>query len=460
MPSNESESLLDNVKPVFYDGTSLPTDVSNNSNDGETNTSTKNGSRYLAVAVTGLVIAGVAIAKHLVFHSESVLGTKLRAKIHSVAEDLAETTQPFPKLNGSGNYSLVEAHKGESFFDYYTFFDGPDSLGSAGYNTYVSRDEAESLGIAKVVESDDGKDDYVELSSISGTTYDDWGNRLRDSVRLEGKLRFDDGLILFDVLEMPSGCGLWPAFWTTDGQNWPAHGEIDIVEPINTQTIAKTVLHTTEQCDMYAHAPRWMWTGHWDSSTGLPEFSTGIPDYETKLETDNCWIGAPHQWLNQGCAVVHPDDGTLGTPMNEKGGGIYAMEWDPAKGYIRTWIFPRAAGFPDNLRESLDDESGVRPDPASWPTPYAFFPIGPGTGCSRDHFQNHNVIINLAICGTVAGNRFAHDCPDLFAKYNVDNDSVRTCNAYVDSDEARTMLDETAKWKIKGVYVYQRDDDE
>mmetsp|Transcript_25772 Transcript_25772/g.60423 ORF Transcript_25772/g.60423 Transcript_25772/m.60423 type:complete len:449 (-) Transcript_25772:158-1504(-) len=448
MHPKESDSLLDE-KPVFYDGSSV-------SDDGSKTTVSKTGFRNLALVATGL-IGLFAIGRHLAFHSDSVLGTKLRATIHSMAEDVAERTDPIPpKLNGSGNYSLIEAHTGKSFFDYYTFFDGWDSLGSAGYNTYVVREKAESLGIAKVVTADDGTE-YVELSSKAGEAYDDLGNRPRDSVRLEGNLRFNDGLFILDVMEMPTGCGLWPAFWSTDGEVWPDHGEIDIVEPVNTQTIAKTVLHTTEKCDMYAHVPRWEWTGHWDVSTGVPEFSTGIPDYDTKLETDNCFIGSSHQWLNQGCAAVHPEDGTLGEPMNERGGGVYAMEWDPAAGFIRTWVFPRSDGFPDNLREALDE--GVRPDPAEWPKPYAFFPIGPGTGCSRDHFQNHNLVINLAICGTVGGNRFANDCPDLFEKYNVNNDSVATCNAYVDSDEARTMLDETAKWKIKGVYVYQRDEE-
>ena len=457
MPPKESDSLLDNGKPgVYYDGSAA---VPVESGDDKP----KTGFRNLVLAATAVFVAlvVVVVGKHLAFHSDSELGKKLRAKVHSMAEDVAAETEPIPpKLNGSGNYSLIEAHTGESFFDYYTFFDGPDSLGSAGYNTYVSREKAESLGIAKVVTADDGTD-YVELSSKAGAAYDDWGNRLRDSVRLEGKLRFNDGLFILDVLEMPSGCGLWPAFWSTDGEVWPDHGEIDIVEPVNTQTIAKTILHTREQCDMYAHVPRWMWTGHWDSSTGLPEFSTGIPDYDTKLETDNCYVASPHQWLNQGCAAVHPERIVLGAPMNARGGGVYAMEWDPAAGFIRTWVFPRSDGFPDNLREALDGggEGTIRPDPSEWPTPYAFFPIGPGTGCSRDHFQNHNLIINLAICGTVAGNRFANDCPDLFQKYNVNNDSVATCNAYVDSDEARSMLDETAKWKIKGVYVYQRDEE-
>eukprot|EP00957_Ditylum_brightwellii_P057737 4377618-Ditylum_brightwellii.AAC.1 len=52
----------------------------------------------------------------------------------------------------------------------------------------------------------------------------------RDSIRLEGKRRFDRGLFVIDLHHMPAGCGVWPAFWLTDETNWPNNGEIDIVE--------------------------------------------------------------------------------------------------------------------------------------------------------------------------------------------------------------------------------------
>ena len=41
-----------------------------------------------------------------------------------------------------------------------------------------------------------------------------------------------------------------PAFWLTDEPNWPVNGEIDILEGVNDQTLAKTALHSTMDCQM------------------------------------------------------------------------------------------------------------------------------------------------------------------------------------------------------------------
>jgi hypothetical protein len=381
--------------------------------------------------------------------------------------------------NMTGPYHLVESHWGQSFWDYYDFADGPDSLGSAGYNVYVGQIRAEQLGIVQTLtshEDDDDDDDDVTImmSSAPGTatattngpsdTKNDHtksNQSFRQSIRLEGKRRFDRGLIVFDVEHMPFGCGVWPAFWTTDEDHWPDHGEIDILEGINTQDVVKTALHTSEHCNMYAHVPRWSWSGQWDIATGLPDTFTGQPNENNRVEADDCFNLAPHQWANQGCVAVSSRNGTIGQAMNDIGGGVYVMEWDPAHGYIRSWVFSKDQ-IPTNLQQSMKraqknnnkDDNTVVPDPSTWGVlPYAYFAIGDGTGCSADHFVNHHIVINLAFCGTVAGNRFQHDCPALYQQYNVNNDSVLTCNAYIDSNPS--ALDE-AYWKIRGVYLYQR----
>ena len=128
----------------------------------------------------------------------------------------------------TGPYKLVQAQEGNNFFSFYDFYDGPDSLGSAGYNTYVSEQKAKEQDIATVTTETDprtGEDvDFVYMSSAPTK------EGPRDSVRLEGKKRFDRGLFILDVRHMPDGAGVWPAFWMTDEAVWPRNGEVDILE--------------------------------------------------------------------------------------------------------------------------------------------------------------------------------------------------------------------------------------
>ena len=355
----------------------------------------------------------------------------------------------------TGPYKLLQHQRGRNFFDYYDFYQGADSVGSAGYQTYVDSKRAKMLNLINVTTSNDNKEEFVFMQSAAGEN-----GTFRESVRLEGRTRFNRGLFILNVAHMPSGCGVWPAFWMTDEDHWPNHGEIDILEGINTQSVVKTALHTSESCSMFAHVPAWAKTGVWDTSTGLPDTFTGQPNYINRVEADNCWVMAPHQWANQGCVAVSTENGTIGESMNEIGGGVYVLEWDPVNGYIRSWVFKQ--GFiPDNLQASMDTASPeetnadtVRPDPSEWPAPYAYFAIGEGSGCSNDHFQDMRLVFNLAFCGTVAGNRFFQDCPALSHQYNVSSDSVLTCNAFIAS-EPESLKE--AYWKIRGVYVYERE---
>ena len=116
----------------------------------------------------------------------------------------------------------------------------------------------------------------------------------RNSVRLEGRRRFNRGLFIIDLRHMPAGCGTWPAFWLTDEANWPVNGEIDIVEGVNyQQDTAKTALHTTKVCQM-DDVPEGSKTGSWDTSVGIPNAKTGIPDMTFRW-AQNCFVYDPHQ---------------------------------------------------------------------------------------------------------------------------------------------------------------------
>jgi Glycosyl hydrolases family 16 len=331
------------------------------------------------------------------------------------------------------------------FFDYYTFYEGRDSVGSNGFNVYVSQQRALELRIINatmeqdvmdVFEDSDNKindfhrqdlksslnsswspssnetvasmknstsettspekeDDKEQkkpsephpkrnikdepfLYMSSASSPEPWGPR--QSIRLEGKRRFHRGLFILDLRHMPTGCGVWPAFWLTDEANWPVNGEIDIVEGVNYQSVAKTALHTTQTCLM-DDIPMGVKTGSWDEAIGIPNKKTGIPDMTLRYATD-CFVYNPHQWLNQGCVAVDLEGGTLGMPLNEKGGGVFVLEWDPVFGHIRSWVFSPHSKVPLNLRQAIRTASEpnplhqVAPDPNLWPLPYGYFAIG------------------------------------------------------------------------------------
>jgi hypothetical protein len=190
----------------------------------------------------------------------------------------------------------------------------------------------------------------------------------------------------------------------------------------------------------------------------LQDTATGVPKQNGELdmtvrEANDCFVYDPHQWLNQGCVAMSDKDGTIGQPLNKKGGGVFALEWDPINRHISSFVFSPHTEVPENLKETLrtasesDPAKRVNPDPRTWGLPYAYFPIGDSTQCSADHFKNMHIIFNTALCGSVAGNRFFKDCPTLKAAYG-------TCEKYI---AANTSAMDDIYWKIRGVYVYERE---
>ena len=55
--------------------------------------------------------------------------------------------------------------------------------------------------------------------------------------------------------------------------------------------------------------------------------------------------------------------------------------------------------------------------------------------------------MNLALCGTVSGGLFFRDCPILQEKYG-------SCENFIAAD---TPAMEDVYWKIRGIYVYERE---
>ncbi|OJJ82984.1 putative GPI anchored endo-1,3(4)-beta-glucanase, partial [Aspergillus glaucus CBS 516.65] len=297
------------------------------------------------------------------------------------------------------SYLLAEKWQGDSFLEHIEFFTGADPTN--GYVTYQNQSSAESSGLFKVTSSGS-----MYLGVDHTNTLDPNGAG-RDSVRVESKLFYKQGLYIVDIEHMPgSVCGTWPAFWSV-GPRWPQDGEIDIVEGVNKNEYNEIVLHTSGSCGISADNDM---TGT-VSSTECGEASGTI-----------------------GC-VVKGKNGTSGTPFNEQGGGVYALE--RTSEFIKIWYFPR-----DSIPESITKGT---PDTAHFGTPMAHLQ---GSCDFGEHFSAQKLIFNTDFCGDWAGGIFGQDglCP-----MSDPSDTFKSCKSYVAQNPEKYK---ESYWEINSVQIY------
>ncbi|KAH7344535.1 putative laminarinase [Rhizoctonia solani] len=244
------------------------------------------------------------------------------------------------------------------------------------------------------------RSDYTTTLSPSGAG--------RNSVRIQSKKQWTTHVEILDVRHMPQGCGSWPAYWTTNTANWPAGGEVDIIEGVNDQAPNAATLHTTAGC-----------------TQPVVRDQTG-----TTTNTDCNWQVNG----NAGCGVKNPLANSYGPAFNANGGGWYATERTST--YIKVWFWPRnSATVPLQVKNG----SGSI-DTSTWGTPFAAFV---NNSCNiASHFGPENIIINLTFCGDWAGNADVYrgsGCPSTCVDY-VNNNPAAFKNAY---------------WDIAALRVYQ-----
>ncbi|CAE6419931.1 unnamed protein product [Rhizoctonia solani] len=228
----------------------------------------------------------------------------------------------------------------------------------------------------------------------------------RNSVRIQSKKQWSTHVEIMDVRHMPQGCGSWPAYWTTNVVNWPAAGEIDIIEGVNDQGPNAATLHTTPGCTQ-----------------------PYVRDQTGTTTNTNC------DWTvngNAGCGVQAPLANSYGPSFNSNGGGWYAMERTST--YIKVWFWPRnSATVPLQVKNGA---SSI--DTSTWGTPFASFV---NSSCNiASKFGPENIIINLTFCGDWAGGVYGNSgCPGNCVDY-VNNNPAAFKNAY---------------WDIAALRVYQ-----
>jgi hypothetical protein len=295
------------------------------------------------------------------------------------------------------NYQLVENWHGEGFLDYFNFHTGSDPTN--GFVTYLDKSSAESAGLVKI---NDGGSVYIGVDHK--TTLSTTGKG-RDSVRIGSKKYYDQSLVIADIAHMPGSiCGSWPAFWSV-GKNWPADGEIDIIEGVNLQDHNEIVMHTAGTCSI--------------TDTGM----TGAVNA----------TGCGEDLGTVGC-VIEGQQGSYGTSFNKQGGGVYAMQW--TEQFVKIWFFPRAS-IPTSITKGA-------PDVSQFGTPMALVEDGCDVGNS---FKAQSFVFDVTFCGDWAGGVYGQSgCPMS------GSDSSQSCINYVAKNP--TAFEQTY-WEINSVKIYQ-----
>ncbi|KAG8894932.1 hypothetical protein FRB99_000894, partial [Tulasnella sp. 403] len=238
------------------------------------------------------------------------------------------TISPF-STSTSGNdapvWLLEDTYSGKQFFDYFTFYNYKDPTN--GLVEYVDKNTAIANNLAYI------RSDNKIIMKADNTTVLSPGQN-RKSVRIETDKSYTGGLFLLDLDRGPYGCGVWPAWWSTNA-NWPYQGEIDIYEGVHMSTNNQIAWHTGNGCTLK------------------------VPGgFRGTANSTNCYALVNN---NEGCAITDQSYSSSGETLRNIGGGIFAMKWD--KGGISVWFFPRAV-IPDDILANV-------PDPTQWGVPTA-----------------------------------------------------------------------------------------
>jgi len=285
-------------------------------------------------------------------------------------------------------YSLTDSYQGANFFSAFQFFTGADP--THGRVNYVPGNVAQSAGLATVSKGNVIiRTDNTTILSPSGPG--------RNSVRMISNKQFNTHVAVFNIKHMPQGCGTWPAIWEC-GANWPAGGEIDILEGVNDQGPNLVTMHTSPGCTMPA-------------SRAMAGSHTGL-DCNSAVNS------------NAGCGASVPDGSSYGPAFNANGGGWYAIE--RTVDFVAVWFWGRDS--PSILDEVVNGFDSIDTD--NWGVPAAYFP---NTNCDiASHFGPASITINIALCGDWAGDSgiyAAAGCPGTCADF-VNNNPGAFSNAF------------------------------
>ncbi|TFK92998.1 glycoside hydrolase family 16 protein [Polyporus arcularius HHB13444] len=332
-----------------------------------------------------------------------------RAPTGTSTKRSSSTTASNPSSTSSATspWKLTKAYQGDSFFDGWDFFTGDDP--THGIVDYVDKNSAQSSNLIEVNSAGHAIMRVDTTPQVSGN---------RKSVRITTTFSYTGGLVLLDAVHMPTGCGTWPAFWS-NGPNWPAGGEIDIVEGVNDYSNNQATIHTSHGCTIPSSS---------SSSLGISGNVVG---------GTNC---AAAETGNAGCGMTATQQNTYGAGFNNNGGGVYAMQWVDSG--ISVWFFPR-----NNIPSDIT--SGA-PLSDKWGMPMAFWP---SSGCDAfKFFDSHSAIFDTTLCGDWAGNVWNSAGTPGQEQSCAARVGVSTCEDFV-RNHGSSFSD--AYWEVDYVKIFQ-----
>jgi len=336
-------------------------------------------------------------------HTSTPTGTKT-----TIGRPSSTKTGSGSPPTSSSSWKLIESHSGSNFFDGWDFFTEGDP--THGIVNFLDQNAASSAGL---INSTGNAIMRVETTpSVPGN---------RKSVRIHSKNDFTGGLLIMDAVHMPTGCGVWPALWTS-GPNWPSGGEIDIIEGVNDYTKNQATVHTSPGCSLA--------TGN-ANSLSISGSVIGGTDCSA-LDTGN-----------QGCGIRASARNSYGSTFNSIRGGVYAMKWDTTG--VAVYFFPRGS-IPADITQ---EKPGPQPD--TWGRPQARWPAA---GCDPfKFFYNHNAIFDITLCGDWAAGVWNSVGIPGQEQSCAQRTNVSICEAFVRANGA-SMGD--AYWEVVSVKLYQR----
>lgn len=208
---------------------------------------------------------------------------------------------------------------------------------------------------------------------------------------------------------------------TANTGQWPSGGEIDILENVNDMySYNQASIHVKDDCYVSTDAKQ---------QSGVTEF----PNCNAEAnESSGCRI-----------AMNNTKSVTWGSDLNNKGGGVVAMQRDFSKNGkgIRMWFWDKTQSLPSDIAQA-----GKTVNPDNWGTPNANFGK---LSCSdksdgSSQFDAHKVVLDVTMCGDWADGVYdkATQCA---SKY-------KTCVNQVDNF-GESFQD--AFWTIENLHVYQ-----